>query len=496
MSEQQSSYRQIMKATSLFGGVQVFNILIQIIRSKVIAVLLGPSGMGIIGLLNSTTSFIGSLTNFGLGTSAVKNVSEANFSGKTERISTIVTVLRRLVWITGLLGTILTIIFSPWLSQITFGNEKYTTAFIWISVSLLFNQLSNGQMVIIQGMRKLRLLAKANLSGSTLGLIVTLPLYYFLGFDGIVPGIIGTSLASMLVSFFYSRKIPVVPVQITVPQTLKEGKNMLQMGFLISLSGLLTLGASYILRIFIGRIGGIAEVGLYTAGFAIINSYVGLIFNAMGTDYYPRLSAMANDNRKCTIAINQQSEIGILILAPIIVAFLIFIKWVIIILYSNQFVAVSGMIYWASFGMFFKVVSWAIAFIFLAKGTSKLFFWNELISEIYILLFNLVGYHFMGLTGLGISFAAGYLIYLFQVYTVSKIQYGFSLNRDFIRIFIIQFAIAIAAFLCIRFFNQPYTYLFGSVLILFSCWFSLKELDKRIGLKQLLESLKNKDQAD
>jgi len=216
----------------------------------------------------------------------------------------------------------------------------------------------------------------------------------------------------------------------------------------------------------------------------------------MGTDYYPRLSAMADDNKKCTNAINQQSEIGILILAPIIIAFLIFIKWVIIILYSNQFVAVSGMIYWASFGMFFKVVSWAIAFVFLAKGTSKLFFWNELISEIYILLLNLVGYHFMGLTGLGISFAVGYLIYLFQVYTVSKIQYGFSLNSDFIRIFIIQFAIAIAAFLCIKFFSQPYTYLCGSVLLLISCWFSLKELDKRIGLKQLLESLKNKDQAD
>jgi len=271
---------------------------------------------------------------------------------------------------------------------------------------------------------------------------------------------------------------------------------MLQMGFLISLSGLLTLGASYILRIFIGRMGGIAEVGLYTAGFAIINSYVGLIFNAMGTDYYPRLSAIANDSKKCTETINQQSEIGILILAPIIVAFLIFIKWVIIILYSNQFIAVSGMIYWASFGMFFKVVSWAIAFVFLSKGASKLFFWNELISGIYILILNLVGYHYMGLTGLGISFAAGYLIYLVQVYTVSSIQYGFSLNRDFIRIFVIQFVIAIAAFLCIRYFSQPYTYLCGSVLFLLSSWFSLKELDKRIGLKQLLESFKNKGQTN
>ncbi|NSW94260.1 MAG: oligosaccharide flippase family protein, partial [Bacteroidales bacterium] len=122
MTEDQKSYRQIFKATTLFGGVQVFNIIIGIIRSKFIAVLLGPEGMGISGLLTSTTGFISGLTGFGLGTSAVKNISEANATGNRERISVVVTVFRRLVWITGLLGMVVTIILSPWLSKITFGN--------------------------------------------------------------------------------------------------------------------------------------------------------------------------------------------------------------------------------------------------------------------------------------------------------------------------------------------------------------------------------------
>jgi hypothetical protein len=52
----QSSYRSIMKATSVWG-VQVFYIVIAIVRSKIIAVLLGPAGMGIVGLLNSTTDW-------------------------------------------------------------------------------------------------------------------------------------------------------------------------------------------------------------------------------------------------------------------------------------------------------------------------------------------------------------------------------------------------------------------------------------------------------
>jgi O-antigen/teichoic acid export membrane protein len=144
IKEQQSSYRQIMKATSIFGGVQVFQVIIQVIRSKFVAILLGPAGMGITGLLTSTIGFISGLTNFGIGTSAVKDIAAASNTENQIRIATKVIVLRRLVWITGILGALLTLVLSPLLSQLTFGNRKYTFAFIWISITLLFTQLSSG----------------------------------------------------------------------------------------------------------------------------------------------------------------------------------------------------------------------------------------------------------------------------------------------------------------------------------------------------------------
>ena len=128
--EKKNSYRQIMKATSLFGGVQFFQIIISVVRSKFVAILLGPSGMGVVGLLTSTTGLISGITNLGLGTSAVKNISEANATGNEKRISTVISVLRRLVWGTGLLGAIVTLLLSPWLSQVTFGNRDYTLAFV------------------------------------------------------------------------------------------------------------------------------------------------------------------------------------------------------------------------------------------------------------------------------------------------------------------------------------------------------------------------------
>lgn len=485
--EQKSSYRQIVKATSLFGGVQFFQIVISVIRSKFVAVLLGPAGMGIVGLLTATTGLVAGLTNFGLGTSAVKNISEANATKNHERITTIIIVLRRLVWITGLLGALVTLVFSPLLSMLTFGNKEYTMAFAWISITLLLNQLSTGELVLLQGMRRLQKLAKANVYGSLVGLIIAIPLYYRFGDQGIVPVIIITAFATLIFTWYFTRDIETKKQKVSRVITILEGKNMLVMGFMISMSGLISLLVAYVIRIFINRTGDIADVGFYTAGFTIINTYVGMVFTAMGTDYYPRLSLVAADNKQCKEHINQQSEIAILILAPILIGFLVFINWAVILLYSSQFLAITGMIYWATIGIFFKALSWAIAFIFLAKGASKLFFWNELAGSTHGLGFSIIGYHLAGLTGLGISFLASYILYFIQVFVIAKIKYKFSFDISLMRIFCIQFLLALICFAVVNLINNPYFYIFGIILIIISGWYSYIELEKRIGLKEIIQ---------
>ena len=105
--------------------------------------------MGIAGLLTATTGMIAALTNFGLGTSAVKDIASAHGSGDEFQIAKVVTIFRRLVWLTGLLGFTITLIFSPWLSQITFGNRDFTWAFIFLSFTLLINQIKYRSKCII-----------------------------------------------------------------------------------------------------------------------------------------------------------------------------------------------------------------------------------------------------------------------------------------------------------------------------------------------------------
>ena len=179
MSKNKNSYSQIMKATSLFGGVQVFNILISVIRSKAIALLVGPIGFGVIGLLNSTLRIIGDFTKVGLDTSAVKEISEQNTQADNSKVSEIISVLEKIIWITGTLGALITIVFSKVISRLTFGNTDYTYAFVWLSIAVLFTQLTKGKIAILQGTRRLKKLASANLISSSISLVITLPLYYF-----------------------------------------------------------------------------------------------------------------------------------------------------------------------------------------------------------------------------------------------------------------------------------------------------------------------------
>ncbi len=486
MSSKQSSYRQIMKTTSIFGGVQVFTIIISIIRSKFIAVLLGPAGMGINSLLNSTTSFISGLTNFGLGTSAVKNVAAAYGTGNNERISTVVIVLRRLVWLTGILGTIITIVLSPWLSQLTFGNKDYTLAFIWISVTLLLNQISTGQTVVLRGMRQINYMARSSLSGAILGLAISVPIYYQWGIDGIVPAIIVSSIASLIRTWYFASKVKLDKVEVSRKDTVTEGKEMLTMGFMLSISSLYVLAKNYGIRAYISNVGGMEEVGLYSAGFAIVNTYVGMVFTAMSTDYYPRLSAVAHDNTETRKLINQQAEIAILILAPLVTIFIVFIGWIVILLYSTKFIPINEMIQWAALGMFFKAASWSIAFIFLASGRSKLFLVNELIGGTITLFCHVTGYYLGGLTGMGIGFMIGYLYYMFQVWFVSNKYFEFNFDKAFLKILIIQLLLSVLSFITVLFVTRPLAYFIGVPVIILSALYSFRELDKRIGLKQLM----------
>lgn len=484
-----NSYRQIMKATSIFGGSQVVNIIVSIIRSKALAVFLGPAGLGIATMITTSLSLISGITNLGLGVSAVKDVAQAHSAGDEFTIRKISTVIDKWFWLTGILGFTLTFLLSPLLSYISFGSwHQYTLSFAVTAVTLLVNQLNAKMQVILQGTRNLMYLAKSNVLGNIAILFLTLPLYFFFGLKAITASIVLSSLVTYMFTRLYYQKIASPNLTLTKLRIFAEGKKMVQLGFVISLSGLITLASSYIVRLAIGRFGSIEDLGLFNAGFAIINTYVGLVFTAMGTDYYPRLSGNIEDVEQSNTTVNQQAEIALLIMGPILVAFIVFSSEVINILYSNAFLKVDRMIIWAAVGMLWKAASWSVGYLILAKGNSKLFFRNELIANIYILALNIMGYVLWGLSGLGISFLIGYGIYFFQVLSVSMIYYHYRPSKMFAKILGIYFMTLTAAVVSSYRLVQKEIWLVGSIILCAAIVYSYAEMNKRIHIVEFVRS--------
>ena len=494
MNYNQQSYRKVLNATSLFGGVQFINIILRLIRSKAIALLIGPIGMGISNLLLTTMELINGLTNLGLERSAVKDISLANTNSNSKSVAITISILKKLVWLTITVGVILMVLSAPWLSEIAFGNKDYTISFRWISIALLFKQLSSSQLAILQGLRKLKSLAKANLLGNFIGLLITLPLYYYYKIDAIVPAIIIATFMSFVFTYYYSHKLDIKSVTISRKEAVSEGKGMINLGVMLSLSSLITLLVAYIIRIYIGSANeteelGLIDVGLYSAGFVILNSYVGIIFNAMGTDYFPRLSEIANDIKKLRKTVLEQATVAILLITPIIVVFLACAPFIIVILYSHEFSPIVAMVTWGILGMIFKAVSWSMGYMIIAKGDSKVFIKTAIGFNTILLSINIIGYHFGGLEGVGISFFIYYIIHFIAIRIITYYRYDFYFEKGFYKIFTFT---VIMCFLAFSITFIPSSILKNSLmigLIVVSCWYSYKELDKKIGVKDYLAGI-------
>ena len=483
MIEEQSSYRQIFKATSLFGGVQVFNILIGIIRVKFVAVLLGTVGVGIIGLFNAPLQLITSITSFGIASSAVRNISESHNSGDKILLSKTISTLRRWSWFTGLFGSSLTLILAPLLSQWTFGNHDYTWAFIWLSVTLLLQAISRGQSSILQGTRRLKDMAKAGVVGSALGLITSIPLYYWFGVKGIVPAIIVTAITSLLVSWYFSRKVQIEKNNLKLKETYFFGLDMAKLGVFMTLAGFIGTLSAYILNAYISNEGGVDQVGLYNSGWGVVGQYTGIIFTAMATDYFPRLSAIHSDNEKVKALVRQQAETALLIMTPLLALLIVTMPLVVRILYTPEFLPIVMFASLTVLGMQFKALSWAMGYVFLAKGDGRLFLILEIISGAFILLLNLFCYYLYGLNGLGISFILSYILGTVLYLFVLNRKYYFSFPNKFYGTFLITYGFSVGAFLTTYISGIHLRYIVGIIVLILSALYSLKRLNDLIDLR-------------
>ncbi len=416
----QHSYGQILKSSAIIASSSMINIAIGIVRTKAMALLLGPSGVGLIGLYSSVTDLTQSIAGMGINSSGVRQIAEAVGTGDALRIARTAQVLRRTAIFLGLLGAVFLIGFSTELSVLTFGSDQHANGVVLLSLAVFFNLVSSGQGALIQGMRRIADLAKMGVLGTLFGTCVSIPMVYFLREEGIVPSLIIVAAMMLVTSWWYRRKIQLKTISMTVFEISQEQSALLKLGFAFMSSGLMMAGAAYAVRIIVVRNVGFDAAGLYQSAWALGGLYIGLILQSMGADFYPRLTAIVNDHTECNRVVNEQAHVSLLLAGPGVIATLAFAPLVISLFYTSKFEGAIELLRWLCLGMTLRVVSWPMGFIIVAKNAQKLFFFSELAWTIVYLGLAWLGVSIYGLNGVGIAFFGSYVFHVLMIYLVVR----------------------------------------------------------------------------
>lgn len=427
--------KNIIKNIAVFGSIQVFSMAIGVLRSKFAAVLLGTQGVGFLGLITSAFGLITSALNLGLPTSLVKYLSASSEEALAKKLK----ITQILTLLLGIFGALICIIFSKPLSYFTFGNTNYTWAFLLLSFSVLFKLATIGYSSILQSRNHLKKLANANLLANILGILFTIPLYYFFRINGVVYNLIAVGLVEILVMIYFFKTLKIREEKANRQEFLKESKLIIGDGFYYNLSGFSAILSAYLVQIFVSRFGGIDTLGLYVTGTTILNTYVSIIFTAMGYDYFPRISKVVENTEKLNTEVNHQLKVGIILLFPILLWLIIFCPLVVKILFSKAFLGSVIFVEIAVLGVFFKLFSWTVGFVILAKGGRKMVLNNALFYNTIFVIMHLLGYYLYHLKGIAIAFSIYFLIHLSVNYWLVYRRLDVKIEKKNIQLYILCF---------------------------------------------------------
>ena len=439
------SYSHIFKYTGVFGSVQLLGILISVVRTKVIAVLLGPHGVGLISLFNSTVKFLSDSTNLGLSMSAVKRVSMSYDSGNAEELAESVRVVRTISLVTAIVGTLVALAVSPLLSKYTFFWDGHLVHFLCLSPVVGLMAVTGGEVAILKGIRQLGSLARSTIWYLLAALLLSVPLYFFFGISGIVPAMVVMALAQMLITIAYSyRHQPLVLRRDR--HVLRRGYGMISQGVGFVLASVAAAASELIIRSYINNVSDAEMVGLYNAGFMMTMTYAGMVFSALDADYYPRLSAISDLGSEFNATVNRQIEVSLMIVSPFLVAFMVGLPLLLPLLYSGKFLPASGMVRLIILAMYLRAVKLPIAYLPLARGNSRSYLLMEGIYAVVLVLSTIVLFDRYGLLGAGMAilFTAAFDFLMLLAYM--RYRYGYVISAKVMRLLAAQLPLGLLAF--------------------------------------------------
>ena len=445
MSDQEKNYSHILKYTGIFGGVQGLVILIGLVRNKFMALLLGAGGMGFNALLTSVQNFASQCTNLGISFGAVPRLSEYYEQQRVELVEYYIQVVRLWSMIAAVLGCLFCVVVSPLINDLSFTWGNHTLHYAMLGVSVAMIAITGGETAILKATRRLGSLARVQIYTTVASVFLSIPLYYFFRHSGVVPAIVLIAAAGMLVTIGYSYRLYPLKMQFNKKQ-LKNGASMIRLGLAFVIAAAIGSASEMLIRAYLNVEGGLDFVGLYNIGFMLTITYAGMVFSAMESDYFPRLSGVCKDIIKTNETVNKQIEVSLLLLSPMLVALIMMLPVLVPILFSREFIPVVGMAQVAVLAMYFKVLTMPVAYITLARSLSLSYLLLETSYFVVLVLAVMIGFQQWGLWGTGLAIVVAHIFECIMIGGYSYMFYGYRTTKTVLQYAAIQAIIGFVAY--------------------------------------------------
>ena len=489
-----SEYNGALKYIGLFGGVQGIVSIITMLKAVIVSHLLGPIGVGVNDVYNRSIDLGKKITDLGISYSAVQAISEqCGESHSQDHVEYAIKVVRSWSLWLSIFGTLLFFFLAPLLSRWSFeGNPKYTFMFRLLSLTIGCSALMGGELAVLKGARMLGRMAWYQLISAVMVLSVAIPCYYIWRIDGVVPSLLLSAIALLAVACWHSFRVFPYRVALFSRKVIIDGLYIIRQGINYTLAGFFNSGAFYLVSIYVFKQGDASDLGCYSYGTLLISYLTMLVFAALDNEFFPRLSAVNKDTRRSSYLVNNQVEILMVVVTPLIVCFATCLP-LIVLLFDDKFAPLVTMAQLGVIGLFFKALMHPAASISLSKGESRTFLLQEALSYSFMVVAMVGGFKYYGLEGLGIGMLLSNLFDWVSVWIIAKVRYKFSYSRCVWKLFVSQLPILIFTMI-VCMYTKDWVYVGLSVaMVAWSATYSIRFIHSNTDItKKILSKLRRK----
>ena len=432
---------------SIFTGVQSVTILCSIVRTKLIALWIGTAGVGLFATFNTGIELISAATQLNMRESAVRDVAVADDNKRRKVAAAVRWWALRL----GMVGALFMLFLSPVLSYISFHSFSSWWTFALLSIAVMMFSVTNGEYTIMQGSGSLLSLARSTIWGSVIGTIISLPLYFFLGIDSVLPSIIFFQIAIMGSATAYK---VIKSDSISRKDNIAIGRRFIKLGAYITVPTLLTYLSSYIFISYLNTNYSTTHTGIYQSGYTLLIKYTGIVFTALSMEYFPRISKIASRPKLSSVVVSHEMLLVTYIITPLLIVFVCADRLLVYLLYTESFMAALPFITIGILAMVFRAVSYCMAYVILARGDGRVYIFTETTSVIIGLSLNILFFRYYSYAGLGISFVIWYALYTILVYIPYR-RYGMRLTSGAKKAVLSSIILVMSA-IFLKYFGWPY----------------------------------------